>query len=155
MSVVGVVDYAVHLLSRIKMLVQKGIEIDEAILAAMQGVERSTVVNVVNFSIGFVALLFSAYKPVIDLGVLVIRALSSSGFMTILLVTLISPWLFASIVSQPAVQEGEQPGGLCQAKSPGRLRAENGTGRHGRSGRRSGFSGPFPGVRTGIASEHL
>lgn len=42
---------------------------------------------------------------------------------------------FASIVPQPAVQEGEQPGvGLCQAKSPGRLRAENGTGRHGRSG---------------------
>jgi len=109
--VVGVVDYAVHLLSRIKMLVQKGAEIDEAILAAMQGVGRSTVVNVVIFSMGFVALLFSAYKPVIDLGVLVILALSSSGFMTILLVTLISPWFFASIVPQPAVQEGEQPRG--------------------------------------------
>jgi len=39
---------------------------------------------------------------------LVILALSSSGFMTILLVTLISPWFFASIVPQPAVQEGEQ-----------------------------------------------
>jgi len=109
--VVGVVDYAVHLLSRIKMLVQKGIEIDEAILAAMQGVGRSTVVNVVIFSMGFVALLFSAYKPVIDLGVLVILALSSSGFMTILLVTLISPWFFASIVPQPAVQEGAPLGG--------------------------------------------
>ncbi len=45
------------------------------------------------------------------LGVLVILALSSSGFMTILLVTLISPWFFASIVPQPAVQEGEQPRG--------------------------------------------
>jgi len=105
------VDYAVHLLSRIKMLVQKGIEIDAAILTAMQGVGRSTVVNVVIFSMGFVALLFSAYKPVIDLGVLVILALSSSGVMTILLVTLISPWFFASIVPKPAVQEGEQPSG--------------------------------------------
>lgn len=133
--VVGVVDYAVHLLSRIRMLVQKGIEIDEVILAAMQGVGRSTAVNVVIFSMGFVALLFCAYKTVIDLGVLVILALSSSGFISILLVTLISPWFFAAIVPQPAVQEGEQPGvGLCQAKSPGRLRAENGTVRHGRSG---------------------
>ncbi len=132
--VVGVVDYAVHLLSRIRMLVQKGIEIDEAILAAMQGVGRSTVVNVVIFSMGFVALLFCAYKPVIDLGVLVILALSSGGFISILLVTLISPWFFAAIVPQPAVQEGEQPGGLCQAKSPGRLPAENGTVRYGRSG---------------------
>lgn len=128
--VVGVVDYA----APIRMLVQKGIEIDEAILAAMQGVGRSTVVNVVIFSMGFVALLFCAYKPVIDLGVLVILALSSSGFISILLVTLISPWFFAAIVPQPAVQEGEQPGGLCQVKSPGRLRAENGTVRHGRSG---------------------
>ncbi|MBP2271823.1 putative RND superfamily exporter protein [Pseudomonas sp. BP6] len=109
--VVGVVDYVVHLLSRIRMLVQKGFEIDEAILAAMQGVGRSTVVNVVIFSMGFAALLFCAYKPVIDLGVLVILALSSGGFISILLVTLISPWFFAAIVPQPAVQEGEQPGG--------------------------------------------
>ncbi len=109
--VVGVVDYVVHLLSRIRMLVQKGFEIDEAILAAMQGVGRSTVVNVVIFSMGFVALLFCAYKTDIDLGVLVILALSSSGFISILLVTLISPWFFAAIVPQPAVQEGEQPGG--------------------------------------------
>lgn len=60
---------------------------------------------------GFVALLFCAYKPVIDLGVLVILALSSSAFISILLVTLISPWFFAAVVPQPAVQEGEQPGG--------------------------------------------
>ncbi len=105
--VVGVVDYA----APIMMLVQKGFEIDEAILAAMQGVGRSTVVNVVIFSMGFVALLFCAYKTDIDLGVLVILALSSSGFISILLVTLISPWFFAAIVPQPAVQEGEQRGG--------------------------------------------
>lgn len=71
--VVGVVDYAVHLLSRIKMLVQKGIEIDEAILAAMQG--------------------------------------------------------------------------ACVLKTA--------RGAMAVQGRRSGFSGLFPGVRTGIASEHL
>lgn len=154
--VVGVVDYAVHLLSRIKMLVQKGIEIDEAILAAMQGVGRSTVVNVVIFSMGFVALLFSAYKPVIDLGVLVILALSSSGFMTILLVTLISPWFFASIVPQPAVQEGEQPRvGCARLNRRGACVLKTARGAMAVQGRRSGFSGLFPGVRTGIASEHL
>ncbi len=57
--VVGVVDYAVHLLSRIELLVQEGIHVDEAILTAMHSVGRSTVVNVVIFSVGFLALLFS------------------------------------------------------------------------------------------------
>lgn len=107
--VVGVVDYAVHLLSRIKLLVQQGIHVDEAILTAMHGVGRSTVVNVTIFSVGFLALLFSAYKPVIDLGTLVALALFSSGVMTILLVTLISPWFFAAIVPAPPADDCEQP----------------------------------------------
>jgi predicted RND superfamily exporter protein len=107
--VVGVVDYAVHLLSRIKLLVQQGVHVDEAILAAMHSVGRSTVVNVVIFSVGFLALLFSAYKPVVDLGTLVALALFSSGVMTILLVTLISPWFFAAIVPEPPVGEREYP----------------------------------------------
>lgn len=107
--VVGVVDYAVHLLSRIKLLVQQGVHVDEAILTAMHSVGRSTVVNVVIFSVGFLALLFSAYKPVIDLGTLVALALFSSGVMTILLVTLISPWFFAAIVPEPPVGEREYP----------------------------------------------
>ncbi|MBY8948450.1 MMPL family transporter [Pseudomonas sp. SH10-3B] len=107
--VVGVVDYAVHLLSRIKLLVQQGIHVDEAILTAMHSVGRSTVVNVVIFSVGFLALLFSAYKPVIDLGTLVALALFSSGVMTILLVTLISPWFFAAIVPEQRADEREHP----------------------------------------------
>ncbi len=95
--VVGVVDYAVHLLSRIKLLVQQGIEIDAAILQAMHSVGRSTVINVVIFSVGFMALLFSDFKPIVDLGALVAMALFSSGVMTIVLVTLVSPWFFAAI----------------------------------------------------------
>ncbi|MFS8138458.1 MAG: hypothetical protein ACMG50_10075 [Thermomonas sp.] len=82
---------------------------DEAILTAMHSVGRSTVVNVVIFSVGFLALLFSAYKPVIDLGTLVALALFSSGVMTILLVTLISPWFFAAIVPEQRADEREHP----------------------------------------------
>ncbi len=95
--VVGVVDYAVHLISRIKLFVQQGVEVDDAILRAMHSVGRSTIVNVVIFSVGFLALLFSAYKPIIDLGALVALALLISGVMTVLVVTLISPWFFAKL----------------------------------------------------------
>nr|WP_319527319.1 MMPL family transporter [Pseudomonas laurentiana] len=100
--VVGVVDYAVHLLSRMKFLVEQGMDIDDAILEAMQSVGRSTLVNVVIFSVGFMALFFSDYKPIVDLGVLVALALFSSGVTTLLLVTLISPWFFAAIKPQEA-----------------------------------------------------
>lgn len=100
--VVGVVDYAVHLISRIKLFVQRGLHIDAAILEAMHSVGRSTVINVVIFSVGFLALLFSDYKPIVDLGGLVALALFISGVMTILVVTLISPWFFAKVV--PATQ---------------------------------------------------
>ncbi|MES2818104.1 MAG: MMPL family transporter [Pseudomonadota bacterium] len=97
--VVGVVDYAVHLLSRIKRFVQQGVHIDTAILEAMHSVGRSTVVNVVIFSVGFLALLFSDYKPIVDLGALVALALFTSGVMTLLVVTLVSPWFFARVES--------------------------------------------------------
>ncbi|GEM_PF-684210 len=98
--VVGVVDYAVHLLSRIKLLVQEGMDVDPAILQAMHSVGRSTVVNVVIFSVGFLALLFSDFKPIVDLGALVALALFTSGVMTVLVVTLISPWFFGAIVAE-------------------------------------------------------
>lgn len=101
--VVGVVDYAVHLLSRIKHFVQLGVSVDEAILKAMHTVGRSTVINVVIFSTGFLALLFSAYKPIVDLGALVALALFTSGIMTVLIVTLIAPWFF--VAPQPATSD--------------------------------------------------
>ncbi len=101
--VVGVVDYAVHLISRIKLFVQRGMHIDAAILEAMHSVGRSTVINVVIFSVGFLALLFSDYKPIIDMGGLVALALFISEVMTILVVTLISPWFFAKVM--PVTQE--------------------------------------------------
>ncbi len=122
--VVGVVDYAVHLLSRMKFLIEEGATVDEALLGAMEGIGRSTLVNVAIFSGGFMALFFSDYKPIIDLGTLVALALSdsltlgtlvalalsSSGISTLLLVTLISPWFFATIkprVAQPSALGGE------------------------------------------------
>ncbi|MBI2381223.1 MAG: MMPL family transporter [Gammaproteobacteria bacterium] len=100
--VVGVVDYAVHLLSRIKHFVERGVAVDEATLKAMHTVGRSTVVNVAIFSTGFLALLFSDYKPIIDLGALVALALFTSGVMTVLVVTLIAPWFFVAPAAEPA-----------------------------------------------------
>jgi len=102
--VVGVVDYAVHLLSRIKLFVQQGLHVDDAILRAMHSVGRSTIINVVIFSVGFLALLFSDFKPIVDLGALVALALFISGVMTILMVTLFAPWFFAPWVPRAAVQ---------------------------------------------------
>ncbi len=111
--VVGVVDYAVHLISRIKLFVQQGVEVDDAILQAMHSVGRSTIVNVVIFSVGFLALLFSAYKPIIDLGALVALALLISGVMTVLVVTLIAPWFFAKLA--PASESDDDYPGVKEA----------------------------------------
>ena len=105
--VVGVVDYAVHLLSRIKIFVLQGMAIDDALLQAMASVGRSTIVNVTIFSVGFLALLFSDFKPVVDLGMLVALALFTSGVMTILVVTLVAPWFFAPLAAERAREEGE------------------------------------------------
>lgn len=117
--VVGVVDYAVHLLSRIKLLVQQGVYVDEAILQAMHSVGRSTIVNVVIFSVGFLALLFSDFKPIVDLGALVALALFTSGVMTILVVVLVAPWFFAPWAPKAAVQ----PVADCSPSSVGEVSA--------------------------------
>lgn len=114
--VVGVVDYAVHLLSRIRLFVQQGVDIDSAILRSMHSVGRSTVVNVVIFSVGFLALLFSDFKPVVDLGALVALALLVSGVMTILVITLTAPWFFTPIAARAAsASMAHEPGGVVPA----------------------------------------
>jgi len=51
--------------------------------------------NVFVFSVGFVAILFSEFRPIVDLGLLVGVSLFISGIMSIFVITLLAPWLLA------------------------------------------------------------
>ncbi len=92
--IVGIVDYTAHLILRIRLYVSEGHAIDPAVLKAVRYVGRSIAVNVIVFSVGFLALLFSDYKPIADLGALVALALFISGVMTLLVIPLLAPWFF-------------------------------------------------------------
>lgn len=92
--IVGIVDYTAHLLLRIRLYVDAGESVDPAVLKAVRYVGRSIAVNVVVFSVGFMALMFSDYKPIVDLGALVALALLLSGLMTLLLIPVAAPWFF-------------------------------------------------------------
>lgn len=95
--VVGIVDYSVHYLHRVKAHYelthgQKSRSIDESLLYAIRHSGASIVFNVALFSLGFVALLFSQFKPIAYLGGLVALALTISGFMSIFLIAMLAPW---------------------------------------------------------------
>ena len=91
--VLGIVDYSVHYLLRIKHGHQQGLLLDDAIEAAITQSGQSIVVNVIIFSFGFLALSLSDFKPIVDLGALVGLTLLISGIMTLFMITLFSPWL--------------------------------------------------------------
>lgn len=95
--VVGIVDYSVHYLHRVKAhfdLVPNPNRhtIDESLLYAIRHSGASIVFNVALFSLGFLALLFSQFKPIAYLGGLVALALTISGFMSIFLIAMLAPW---------------------------------------------------------------
>ncbi|ASA56078.1 efflux RND transporter permease subunit [Vibrio gazogenes] len=95
--VLGIVDYSVHYILRIQLELKQGGTIDEALLNAVSVSGRAIIANVLVFSIGFVALLFSQYKPLVDLGTLVGLSLLISGIMTLFVVTLFAPWFFSGM----------------------------------------------------------
>jgi len=98
--VLGIVDYSVHYILRIQTELAKGLPIDEALEAAIRVSGRAIIANVLVFSIGFIALLFSDFKPLVDLGTLVGFSLFISGIMTLFTVTLFAPWFFAKEIKQ-------------------------------------------------------
>ena len=55
---------------------------------------RAIIANVLVFSIGFIALLFSQHQALIDLGALVGLSLLISGLVTLFVITLFAPWFF-------------------------------------------------------------
>lgn len=91
--VVGIVDYSVHYLYRVKdHLAATNASIDESLLYAIRHSGASIVFNVALFSLGFLTLLFSQFKPIAYLGGLVALALTISGFMSIFLISMLAPW---------------------------------------------------------------
>lgn len=91
--VVGIVDYSVHYLHRVKdHLATTNASIDESLLYAIRHSGSSIVFNVALFSLGFLTLLLSQFKPIAYLGGLVALALTISGFMSIFLISMLAPW---------------------------------------------------------------
>lgn len=93
--VVGIVDYSVHYLHRIKSGLAAGLYIDDALRHAVRHSGESIAFNVAVFSCGFLVLLFSEYRPILYLGGLVALALLISGFMSLFLISLLAPWFVA------------------------------------------------------------
>ena len=91
--VLGVVDYSVHYLLRTESGLKKGLSLDQALEAAITHSGRSIIANVIVFSVGFIALLFSEFRPIVDLGTLIGLSLFISGIMSIFIITLLAPWL--------------------------------------------------------------
>ncbi len=89
--IVGIVDYSVHYLHRIDSAYKQGMALNESLLYAIRHSGQSIAFNVLVFSCGFMTLLFSEFRPIIDLGILVAMALSISGCMSLFLITLLAP----------------------------------------------------------------
>ena len=94
--VLGIVDYSVHYLLRIEHGLKQGLSLNKSLEEAVIYSGRSIIINIIVFSIGFIALLFSEFKPIVDLGTLVGLSLFVSGIMSIFIITLLSPWLMKS-----------------------------------------------------------
>lgn len=95
--VVGIVDYSVHMLHRIRHEQAVQPSLDAAILEAIRHSGKSIAFNVLLFSLGFLALLGSEFTPIFHLGVLVALALSLSGFFSLFLIALLAPWFIAPL----------------------------------------------------------
>ncbi|MFT6389258.1 MAG: putative RND superfamily exporter protein [Cellvibrionaceae bacterium] len=96
----GVVDYSVHYLLLIQHGIKQGLFLDGSLEQAIAHPGHSIIVNVIVFSMGFVALLFSEFRPIVDLGRLVGFSLLISGVMPIFVIALLAPWFIP--VSQSA-----------------------------------------------------
>lgn len=99
--VVGIVDYSVHFLHRIRHAQDTCATLDGAVLDALRHSGKSIAFNVLLFSFGFLALLASQFTPIFHLGILVTLALSLSGFFSLFLISLLAPWFVPA--ARPAV----------------------------------------------------
>lgn len=92
--VLGVVDYSVHYIMRMKSSYESGADVEQSIIYATQTAGNAIVINIVVFFVGFIPLLFSSFRPIFDIGLLVGLALFLSGALTIFSLVLFSPMVF-------------------------------------------------------------
>jgi predicted RND superfamily exporter protein len=106
--VVGIVDYSVHYLHRIRHALEQERTLDQALLHALRYSGNSIAFNVLLFSLGFLALLASDFTPIFHLGVLVALALTISGCMSLFLISLLAPWFILQPVIFCPVQRNDR-----------------------------------------------
>ncbi len=92
--VLGVVDYSVHYIMRMKIRYEEGADAEQALHYAISSAGNAIVINIIVFFVGFMPLLFSAFRPIFDVGLLVGMALFLSGVLTIFTLSLFSPLVF-------------------------------------------------------------
>lgn len=108
--VVGIVDYSVHYLHRIKSRLETGDTLDNALLYAIRHSGMSIAFNVAVFSLGFLTLLFSQFKPIAYLGGLVALALFISGFMSLFLISMLAPVFLKEVPARGLVADAQSAG---------------------------------------------
>lgn len=90
--VLGVVNYSVHFIIRMRDAVNDGSEIRETTHYAIMTIGNIITINIIIiFFVGFISLLLSSFKPIFDVGLLVGFSLFLSGILTS-----ISPSLFCT-----------------------------------------------------------
>lgn len=97
--VLGVVDYSVHYIMRMKTCYEEGADAEKALHYAISSAGNAIVINIIVFFVGFMPLLFSAFRPIFDVGLLVGMSLFISGVLTIFTLSLFSPFVFPKIKS--------------------------------------------------------
>ena len=103
--VVGIVDYSVHFLHRVQVQLDERRTMDHALMHAILHSGKSIAFNVAVFSLGFLTLLFSEFKPIAYLGGLVALALVISGFMSLFLISMLAPWFMRERPLQSVKEE--------------------------------------------------
>lgn len=92
--VLGVVDYSVHFIIRMRDAVNDGAEVSAAMHYAIMTAGNAITINIIIFFVGFTPLLLSSFKPIFDVGLLVGFSLFLSGILTIFSLSLFAPVIF-------------------------------------------------------------
>lgn len=92
--VLGVVDYSVHFIIRMRDAINDGANVGEAMHYAIMTAGNAITINIIIFFVGFTPLLLSSFKPIFDVGLLVGFSLFLSGILTIFSLSLFAPIIF-------------------------------------------------------------
>jgi predicted RND superfamily exporter protein len=84
--VIGIgVDYSIHYLSRLRLSMDRGLPFEEAILETVRHSGKAIASNAFTVGIGFVALLFSAFSPLVTMGWMITTTMFVSAVAAIVI----------------------------------------------------------------------